>query len=162
MRLTKRVLDAAAPRAEEYFIWCDSLPHFGARIYPTGRKVFLAQVRVGKGIRRVKIGAYGPFTVEQAKKRAEEIIRAAAEGRDPQREKQEARTAITVAELCGEYLAAARAGLVTTRFRRPKRASTVAIDEGRVTRHIVPLIGRLRARDLKRADVQRMADAIAQ
>ncbi|MGH7037380.1 MAG: hypothetical protein ACREE4_16495 [Stellaceae bacterium] len=51
--------------------------------------------------------------------RAEEIIRAAAEGRDPQREKQEACTAITVAELCGEYLAAARAGLVTTRFRRP-------------------------------------------
>lgn len=162
MRLTKRVLDAAAPRAEEYFIWCGSLPHFGVRIYPSGRKVFLAQVRVGRSIRRVTIGAYGPFTVELARKRAEEIIRAASEGRDPQREKQEAREAITVAELCEEYLAAARAGLVTTRFRRPKRASTVAIDEGRVARHILPLLGRLRARDLKRGDVQRMADAIAQ
>lgn len=31
-----------------------------------------------------------------------------------------------------------------------------------MARHIVPLIDRLRARDLKRADVQRMADAIAQ
>ena len=38
----------------------------------------------------------------------------------------------------------------------------MAIDEGRVSRHIVPLIGKLPARDLRRADVQRMADAIAQ
>src|ERR1700737_1534849 len=37
-----------------------------------------------------------------------------------------------------------------------------AIDEGRVLRPIVPLIGKLPARDLRRADVQRMADAIAQ
>src|SRR5579875_2030472 len=161
MRLTKRVVDAAAPAAAEYFIWCDSLPHFGVRVYPSGRKVFVAQVRVGASIRRVTIGPYGPFTVEQARARAAEIIRAAAEGRDPQREKQETKTALTVAELCAEYLSAARAGLVTTRFRRPKRATTVAIDEGRVARHIVPLIGRLRARDLKRADVQRLADAIA-
>jgi integrase len=160
--LTKRILDAAKPRADRYFIWCGSLPGFGARIYPTGRKVFVAQVRVGRAQRRVTIGIYGAFTVEQARKRAEEVIRAAAEGRDPQREKADARAAITVAELCDEYLTAARAGHVMTRFRRPKRPATVAIDEGRVSRHIVPLIGKLPARDLRRADVQRMADAIAQ
>src|ERR1700730_12676805 len=160
--LTKRTLDAAKPRADRYFIWCGSLPGFGARIYPAGRKVFVAQVRVGRAQRRVTIGTYGAFTVEQARKRAEEVIRAAAEGRDPQREKADARAAITVAELCDEYLTAARAGLVMTRFRRPKRPATVAIDEGRVSRHIVPLIGKKPARDLRRADVQRMADAIAQ
>src|ERR1700730_2308671 len=159
---TKRPLDAAKPRADRYFIWCGSLPGFGARIYPSGRKVFVAQVRVGRAQRRVTIGTYGAFTVEQARKRAEEVIRAAAEGRDPQREKADARAAITVAELCDEYLTAARAGLVMTRFRRPKRPATVAIDEGRVSRHIVPLIGKKPARDLRRADVQRMADAIAQ
>ena len=48
-----------------------------------------------------------------------------------------------------------------TRFKRPKRSTTVAIDEGRVGRHIKPLIGKIPARDLRRADVQRMADAIA-
>src|SRR3984893_2324748 len=160
--LTKRTLDAAKPRADRYFIWCGSLPGFGARIYPSGRKVFVAQVRVGRSQRRVTIGTFGAFTVEQARKRAEEVLRAAAEGRDPQREKADARAAITVAELCDEYLTAARAGLVMTRFRRPKRPATVAIDEGRVSRHIVPLIGKKPARDLRRADVQRMADAIAQ
>jgi site-specific recombinase XerD len=160
--LTKRALDAAKPRRGDYFLWCDTLAGFGARIYPSGKKVFVVQVRVGRGQRRVKIGAYGPFTVEKARQRAADIIRAAAEGRDPQREKSEAREAVTVAELCDQYLAAARAGLVTTRFKRPKRAATVAIDEGRVARHIKPLIGKVRARDVTRADVQRMADAIAQ
>src|SRR3984893_13436674 len=159
--LTKRALDAAEPRDREYFLWCGSLAGFGARIYPTGNKVFIAQVRVGRTSRRVKIGAFGPFTVEQARDRAKAIIQAAADGRDPQREKRQIRGAITVAELCERYIEAARAGLVTTRFKRPKRPATVAIDEGRISRHIVPLIGTIPARDLRRADVQRMADSIA-
>src|SRR5438128_7455886 len=80
----------------------------------------------------------------------------------PLREKAENRSAITVAEMCDRYLEAARAGLVTTRFRRAKRPATIAIDEGRVSRHIKPLLGTLRARDVTRSDVQRMADSIAQ
>src|SRR5262249_54934334 len=35
-------------------------------------------------------------------------------------------------------------------------------DEGRIARHIKPLIGTLRVRDVTRGDVQRMADAITQ
>ncbi len=56
---------------------------------------------------------------------------------------------------------AARAGLVITRFHREKSAGTVAIDQGRIARHIVPLIGSIPARDLRRADVQRMVDHIS-
>ena len=82
-------------------------------------------------------------------------------GGDPSAQRQEDREALDIQELCGKYLEAARAGLVTTRFRKPKRASTIAIDEGRVSRHIVPLIGNIVARDLDRPAVQRMADAIA-
>jgi hypothetical protein len=159
--ISKRLIDDTRPRGAEFFVWDNKLAGFGVRILPTGRKVFVAQVRVGRTQRRVKIGAYGAFTPEQARKRAEEIIRAAADGRDPQREKRERADAIAVEQLCAQYLEAARAGLVTTRFKRPKRASTIAIDEGRVTRHIVPLIGDVPVRDLKRSDVQRMADAIA-
>jgi hypothetical protein len=165
--LTKRDVETAKPRSGDYFVWCGKTAGFGVRIYPAtatnpmGKKVFIAQVRVGRATRRVKIGAFGPFTVEQARKRAEEVIRMAAAGQDPQREKQDARRALTVAELCEEYLTAARAGLVLTRFKRPKRPATVAIDEGRIARHIVPLIGPIPARDLKRSDVQRMVDDIA-
>jgi integrase len=161
--LTKRAVDAAKPQKADYFLWCGSTPGFGVRVYPSGKKIFICQVRIGGGkSRRVKIGTFGPYTVDQARQRAGEIIRAAAEGRDPQREKSEARSAITIAELCDEYLEAASAGLVTTRFRRAKSPSTIAIDDGRVSRHIKPLIGTLRARDVTRADVQRMADRISQ
>ena len=159
--LTKRAVDAAEPQGHDYFLWCGTTPGFGVRVYPSGKKVFISQVRVGRATRRVKIGAFGPYTVEQARQRANEIARTAAEGRDPQREKVESRSAITVAEMCDEYMTAARAGLVSTRFRRAKRPSTVAIDEGRVARHIKPLLGNIRARDVTRADVQHMADRIA-
>jgi integrase len=124
--------------------------------------VFVCQVRVGRATRRIKIGVYGAYTVEQARQRAQEIIRAASEGRDPQREKSDGRNAITVSEMCETYLEAARSDLVMTRFRRPKRGATIKIDEGRVIRHIKPLIGDLRAKDVTKPDVQRMADAIGQ
>ena len=143
------------------FLWCSSTPGFGIRIYPSGKRVFVCQVRVGHATRRIKIGVFGPYTVEQAQ-RAQEIVRAASEGRDPQREKSDRRNAITVSELCENYLEAARANLVMTRFRRPKGGATLKIDEGRIVRHIKPLIGTVRARDITRVDVQRMADAIAQ
>ena len=159
--LTKRVLDAAKPREKEYFAWCGALPGFGARIYPSGRKIFIAQVRIGRSQRRIKIGPFGAFTVEQARERAAAVIRAAGDGRDPQREKRELRTALTVEELCSQYMDAARRGLVMTRFREAKRSTTIEVDAGRVARHIVPLIGRIPARELGRVDVQHMADGIA-
>jgi hypothetical protein len=146
--LTKRTVDASVPTDREYFVWCSSTPGFGLRVHPTGKKVFIAQVRVGQQTRRLSIGHYGPFTVDQARTQAREIIRSARLGSDPQRARREARKAITVAELCEIYMEAARAGLVLTRFRVPKRQSTVKIDEGRVTRHIGPLIGSILAKDL--------------
>jgi integrase len=160
--LTKRLVDSAKPKQLDYFLWCSNTPGFGLRVYPSGKRVFVCQVRVGRATRRIKIGLFGPYTVEQARQRAHEILRAASEGRDPQREKSDARNAISISELCDNYLEAARARLVMTRFRRPKREATLKIDEGRIARHIKPLVGNLRARDLTRGDVQRMADDITQ
>ncbi len=160
-RLTKRIVDSAIPdRSRDVFVWCSATPGFGVRIYPSGRKIFVAQVRVGRAQRRVKIGAYGPYTVDQAREIAQGIIRTASEGRDPQREKRDRKEAHTVSEICDLYIEAARAGQVLTRFGRPKKLSTLAIDVGRVERHIKPLLGRLSSRDVGAADVQRMADAI--
>jgi integrase len=159
--LTKRTLDAAKPRDKEYFLWCDKTPGFGVRVYPSGKRMFVVQIRVGRAQQRHKIGLFGPFTVDQARTCAEEIIRDSATGHDPRLKRQQARAGLTVAELCDLYMEAARAGLVTTRFRRPKRPSTVMMDEGRIERHIKPLLGRSAARDLTRAAVQRMADDIA-
>ena len=159
--LTKRALDAAKPREREYFLWCEGTPGFGVRVYPSGKRIFIVQIRVGRRQQRHKIGQFGPFTVEQARARAEAIIRDASDGLDPRFQKQQAREGLTVADLCDRYMEAARAGLVTTRFRRPKSPSTVMMDEGRISRHIKPLLGRSPARSVTRAAVQRMADDIA-
>ena len=123
--------------------------------------VYSSSKSIGRRQQRHKIGQFGPFTVEQARARAEAIIRDASDGRDPRLQKQQAREELTVADLCDRYMEAARAGLVTTRFRRPKSPSTVMMDEGRISRHIKPLLGRSPARSVTRAVVQRMADDIA-
>jgi integrase len=160
-KLTKRVVDSCRPGDTEILIWCDDTPGFGLRVYPSGRKVFVVQARVNGRTRRETIGPYGPFTVDQARQRAEEVIRDARLGIDPTHVKRKAKSQLTVKELCEAYLEAARAGLVLTRFKRVKSKSTVAIDHGRVSRHIIPTIGNILASNLTRADVQVMLDHIA-
>jgi hypothetical protein len=59
-----------------------------------------------------------------------------------------------------ESTEAARARLVNVRG-KPKQLATVQHDKGRIAHHIVPLIGKKLAKDLDRATVQRMVDAIA-
>jgi integrase len=103
----------------------------------------------------------GTLTPDEARARARELLAQVAKGGDPSQDRHETRQALTVAELCERYMEAAQAGLVSTRFGGAKRRSTIAIDEGRISRHIVPLIGNRVAASLTRQDVQRMADDIA-
>jgi transposase len=42
------MIDAAKPCNERSFVWCGALPGFEVRVYPSGRKVFVAQVLVGR------------------------------------------------------------------------------------------------------------------
>jgi integrase len=140
------------------------LKGFGVRVQRGSVKSYILHYRVGAGrgapLRKLTIGKHGsPWVPETARAEAKRLLALVAQGKDPAAAKSES---LTVGQLCDKYLDAARAGLVMTRFKRPKRPTTVAIDDGRVTRHIKPLIGKIAARDLRRADVQRMADAIAQ
>jgi integrase len=163
-KLTKRVIDALRPDAQgrDLFVWDGELRGFGVRMKPSGTASFVIQYRTPQGrSRRLAIGKTGTLTPEQARVSARRLLAEAAEGGDPAADRHEARKAITVADLCERYLEAAAAGLVMTRFRKPKRPSTIAIDNGRVARHIVPLIGDTVAQNLNRAAVQRMVDAIA-
>ncbi|WP_036282322.1 site-specific integrase [Methylocystis sp. ATCC 49242] len=162
-KLTKRLIDALRPpESGDLFVWDGELKGFGVRVKPSGAGAYIIQYRTPIWrTRRLAFAKVGTITPEEARARARRLLADAAEGGDPSAERHEARSALTVAELCDQYLEAARAGLVLTRFRKPKRASTIAIDEGRVARHIAPLIGKKVASKITRADLQRMADAIA-
>lgn len=159
-----RLVDALSPDPERDVQMMDiEIRGFGVRVKPTGVASYFVRYRLPEGReRRLVLGKVGTLTPEEARRLARDKLASVSAGADPSAERREARTALTVGELCDQYMEAAKAGLVTTRFKRPKRASTVAIDVGRVNRHIKPLVGELRTDRLTRIEVQRLADAIAQ
>jgi hypothetical protein len=162
-KITKRVVDALKPAGgKDVFIWDSELRGFGVRMKPSGAASFLIQYRILQGqTRRLTFAKVGTLTPEEARAKARELLAEVVKGNDPSRDRHKTRQALTVAELSERYMEAARAGLVSTRFGQAKRLSTIAIDEGRISRHIVPLIGSRIASSLTRHDVQRMADDIA-
>jgi hypothetical protein len=50
--------------------------------------------------------------------------------------------------------------VILTRFRRPKRTATLQINQGRIPRHINPLIGNFRLADLNRTVVRQFINDI--
>jgi hypothetical protein len=121
-----------------------SLPGFGARRRAGPDVTFFVWYRNGDGrARRATIGVYGkPWTLDQARKKALELLTAAkVNGADPAAEKRERREAPTVAELCDLYLADAEAGRLLTRRGKAKKAATLATDRSRIGAHIKPLVG---------------------
>ena len=161
-KLTKRVVDAAEVRESEYFLWCDELPGFGVRIYPSGKRGYLVQYRAGGRSRRANIGLHGRLTVEEARKEAMALLGSVAKGGNPAEERATRRKSLTVEELCERYLQAADKGLILGKGGAPKKASTLVADRSRISAHILPLLGSRKVVDLTRADVTRfLRDVVA-
>lgn len=153
-KLTKSVIDGAETRTSAYFVWCSELPGFGIRIFPTGKKTFYADYYNTDGQRkRMSIGPYGKLTLDEARKLARITLGSVLAGEDPALERKTRRSSITVSELCNDYIAAVEKGLVLGKGRRPKKASTLATDKGRIERHIKPLLGRQLVIDIRQSDV---------
>jgi integrase len=83
-----------------------------------------------------------------------------AAGDDPVEDRQLDHKAITVKELCTRYLADLQAGLILGKGGRPKKASTIVTDTGRIERHIIPLIGTRRVKDLTKTDINKVLNDI--
>ena len=162
-KITKRFLDSL-PRKQDrdLQIMDDELKRFGVRIRSKGGASFFVRYSLPDGKqRRLTLGKVGAMTPDEARRLAIQRLSEADRGQDPSGDKKERRLALSVSELCDAYLDAARSGLVFTRFGRPKRSSTIAIDVGRIERHIKPLIGHRKATSLKRVDVQLLYEQIA-
>lgn len=154
-KLTKTIVDRAELREKQYTIWDSDLKGFGVFIHPTGTKTYFVDYRAAEGNRRrMTIGRHGSITTEQARKLAIETMGGVVLQRDdPLLERRTRRASLTVAELCDSYLIAARKGLVIGRSGKAKKNTTLATDEGRIERHIKPLLGRRLVVDLKRPDI---------
>ncbi|MEN5053353.1 tyrosine-type recombinase/integrase [Brevundimonas naejangsanensis] len=161
-KLTKRTVDAAEIGASDYLIWDEDLPGFGLRVFPSGKRSYVVQYRQSGRSRRYTIGLQGVWTPETARREAKVLLGEVARGGDPSEDRSLDRRAITVKELCSRYLADLERGLILGKRGRPKKASTITTDVGRIQRHIIPLLGNRRVRDLTKADItQAMKDIIA-
>src|SRR5712691_11783408 len=145
-------------------IWDAAVAGFHARRQKGPAVTYAVFYRTKQGRQRWhKIGRHGaPWTPDKAREEAVRILGGVADGADPAAEKRAIRAANTVAELCDQYLADAETGRVLTRSKEPKKASTLAIDRGRVERHIKPLLGRLTVASVTRDDVERFLHDVAE
>jgi integrase len=144
-------------------VWDSAVIGFGARRQRSEAISYFVFYRTVEGRQRWHtIGRHGaPWVPDTARDAARRLLGDVARGEDPAGAKQAIRKGVTVAELCDRYMADARAGLVLTRFGSGKKASTLAIDEGRIARHIKPLLGGLAVAAVTAADIRNLRDAVA-
>lgn len=155
-KLTKRVVDAAESREKDYVIWDDELPGFGLRVFASGKRSYVLQYRALGRSRRYTIGLHGVWTPETARQEAKVQLGRVAQGDNPAEERQLDHKAITVKELCTLYLNDMDAGLIMGKGGRPKKQSTITTDKGRINRHIIPLLGTRRVKDLTKTDANKL------
>ncbi len=156
VKITKRVVEAADAREKDYVIWDDELPGFGVRIFSSSKRSYVIQYRTSGRSRRYTIGLHGAWAPETARREAKVQLGRVAAGEDPVEDRQLNHKANTVKELCARYLADLQAGLILGKGGRPKKGSTIVTDTGRIERHIVPLIGTRRVKDLTKSDINKV------
>jgi Arm DNA-binding domain len=127
-KITKRVVDAASPRLDRYFIWDSELRGFGLLVMPSGIKSYFYNYRNAEGReRRATIGKHGEWTPTQARAKAEDYREAVRAGRDPLADKRALKEAPTVGDILDAYLA--------SESFKDKAGSTQRVDKGRIERH---------------------------
>ncbi len=161
-RITKRIVDAAKACARDTWLWDSEVKGFGLKITPSGQKIYAVQYRTGGRetvTRRYTIGKHGsPWTPETARQEAIAIKARITQGEDPAAQKQDARSDLSVNELCDLYFAQP---IIITKRGTPKKASSLTTDKSNIDRHVRPLIGTKRATVLTRADIEKLQIDIA-
>lgn len=159
-KLTKKSVDGACidPAGKERFLWDTDVKGFGLKVTPAGSKVYVLQYRTPEGrTRRYTIGKHGsPWTCEEARTKAVELLRGLVVGIDPMATKAQGKAALTVADLVDLYLDEGPA-------EKPnKKASSWATDTSNLRRHVVPLLGKKLLKQLTPQDIARFqADVTA-
>lgn len=99
IRLSKSIIDSLQTPPKETVFWDETLPGFGVKVTPKGKKVFIALYRTGGAgsrLRKYTIGPFGRVTLHGARAEAQKVFAAKLEGRDPAREKSEGRRRLAI------------------------------------------------------------------
>ena len=109
MKLTKKVIDELPfPTSGQPLIWDDELKNFGLRISPT-KKTYIVQGRVHGISRRISLGEHGVITLQDARKKAKQMLLSMLDGVDPVVEKKREKAyGLTLRDIADKYLATRR------------------------------------------------------
>lgn len=160
-KITKRTVDALKPGESDLWVADSEVEGFGVRVRPTGSKSYFLRYRVQGERRFANIGKHGsPWSPDMARKEAMRLLGLVVGGKDPKVEANNQKNDMTVSTLCDRYIEDVKAGQVLTRRGVRKSASTIATDNGRIERHIKPLLGRKKIKSITRKDIVAFRDAV--
>ena len=154
MKLTKKAIEKMRYRGNgesRDVRWDDTLPGFGIRVFPSGRKSFVLSYRSKGRKRLMKIEKYGIYTLDQARKDAREFLVAVAKGIDPLLEKQKERRGQRMSALCEAFM---------ERYAKPTR-KTWRTYEARINKYILPAWKGFQIAAITRDDVKSLHSKIS-
>jgi integrase len=126
------------------------------RVLPTGRKVWMHVYSVDGKRRWYKLGVYPDLSLADARVKLRKVKGTLDDGKDPAEEKQrlaqERRAALTVEELCQEYL---------EKWAKPRKKSWKE-DKRCLDKDVIPLWGKRKARDITKRDVILLLESIVE
>jgi integrase len=162
--ITKRTVDDATPGAKDAFLWDSALKGFGLKITSAGAKVYIVQYRTGgRGTptKRVTIGRHGaPWTPDQARRRAREILGQVAAGSDPAAEKRAEKEAAKRQPVDDGRTIEAVAARWFASLRRDGKRSADEVERS-FKRHVYPELGARRIETIKKSDAYALYEKLA-
>ncbi len=151
--LTKRTIDSLTKREKTYVAYDSNLSGFGCRVTPKGAKSWIVEYRPHGGGRRVAkrritLGTVSTLAPNSARSAAKDILARVRLGEDVADEKAARRVAPTIKELSEKYM---REEVLPMR-----KPATAAHYKSCFRLHVVPELGSKRARDVTRAEIERL------
>jgi integrase len=121
---------------------------------PSNAKSWVVRYRRKGTTRKLTLGSYPALDLSAARDAAAKALRANAEGRDPGREKQQARSELP------DIVGAVVAKFIEAHVKRNNRASSAGVTEGLFKRHVLPYWQHRPIRSIVRRDVHDLIDRV--
>lgn len=128
-------------------VWDTEVVGFGFCITQAEARSFVLRYRIDNRERRLTIGSYPDWTVTAAREEAKAIKRLVDIGRDPLQERDDRRSAPTVADLAKRYL---------EEHASHKAEHAYRDQTAMFTRLVLPRIGRMKVTEVKHADIDQL------